>query len=82
MLASWLTTAHLAASGALCRRPEPVRVIAQADMAPKRKAATAVKAEKPAVKRTQAPKKTEENKSAAVDAASDGRKLSIIIEFW
>ena len=59
-----------------------MHVIARAAMAPKRKAATAVKAEKPAVKKTKTPKKEEDKKVAAAVSTSDGSKLSLIIEAW
>jgi len=51
-------------------------------MAPKRKAANAVKAEKPAVKKTKTRKMEEDKKVAAAAATSDGSKLSLIIEAW
>ena len=56
-----------------------MHIIARAAMAPKRKTAIAVKAEKPAVKKTKTPKKEEDKKVAA---AADGSKLSLIIEAW
>lgn len=59
-----------------------MHVIARAAMAPKRKAANAVKAEKPAVKKTKLPKMEEDKKVAAAAATSDGSKLSLIIEAW
>jgi hypothetical protein len=51
-------------------------------MAPKRKATSAAKADKPAPKKTKAPRKAEAGKAEPVATASDGRKLSLIIEAW
>ncbi len=80
MLNTCLRTARPVAAYLSRGRPESALVLAA--MAPKRKAASASKADKIAPKKFKAPQMAEADNGEPVATTSDGRKLSLIIEAW